>query len=270
MSFLLDALRKSENQKRLGDVPSIHSTAGLESRSRSTIKPVLILLALLPAFIVVAWYGWQMYAESDTAVLLNDEQGVQSGSNETIAESTPRQDALPAIARHSNDSRPVNNERTPVETFSRPARSGSGGSSAMGLVIARLPATADAAPQELERAAETPVFPPEDEILADISPTSNSSEVLPVDALVQQASDYQQPRLEIISYWQLPVSVRQEMLEPRISVLVYAERPEDRFILMNGLRLVEGDEPSSGMVLVEIRRDGVVFSYRLYQFLVSR
>ena len=56
----------------------------------------------------------------------------------------------------------------------------------------------------------------------------------------------------------------------KVSVLVYAERPEDRFILMNGRRYIEGDEPRPGLVLEEIGREGAVFTFQLYRFLVTQ
>jgi general secretion pathway protein B len=59
------------------------------------------------------------------------------------------------------------------------------------------------------------------------------------------------------------------MPEFKISVLVYAESAEDRFILMNGERLLEGDEVEGGVVLEEIRRDGAIFSFRSQRFLVK-
>ena len=55
----------------------------------------------------------------------------------------------------------------------------------------------------------------------------------------------------------------------RINVLVYAENPEDRFLLINGQRLVEKEELADGVVLDEIRRDGAVFLFRNYRFLVK-
>jgi general secretion pathway protein B len=73
-----------------------------------------------------------------------------------------------------------------------------------------------------------------------------------------------------ISYWELPDSVRSDIPVIKFSVLVYATDPADRFVLINGQRLGEGDSAQSGLVVKEIRRDGVVFSYRLYQFLVER
>jgi general secretion pathway protein B len=59
------------------------------------------------------------------------------------------------------------------------------------------------------------------------------------------------------------------MPEIRITVLVFAQTPEDRFVLINGQRLKEKEEVAPGILIDEIRRDGVVFSYRKYRFLVK-
>ena len=74
---------------------------------------------------------------------------------------------------------------------------------------------------------------------------------------------------EPISFWQVPQALRDGLPELRITVLVYAEAPEDRFVLINGQRMVEKEELISGVVLDEIRRDGAVFLYRNYRFLVK-
>jgi general secretion pathway protein B len=73
-----------------------------------------------------------------------------------------------------------------------------------------------------------------------------------------------------ISYWELPDAVRADVPEIKYSVLVYDTDPSQRFVLINGQRLAEGDSVQPGLVVREIRRDGVVFSYRLYRFLVER
>ena len=68
-----------------------------------------------------------------------------------------------------------------------------------------------------------------------------------------------------ISYWELPDAVRAEVPEIKFSVLVYASDPAARFVLINGQRLMEGDSAQPGLVVEEIQRDGVLFSYRLYR-----
>jgi hypothetical protein len=67
----------------------------------------------------------------------------------------------------------------------------------------------------------------------------------------------------------LPQGIRDDLPPIKITVLVYAERPGDRFLLTNGQRLVEKDQLDGGLVLDEIRKDGAVFLYRNYRFLVK-
>ena len=57
----------------------------------------------------------------------------------------------------------------------------------------------------------------------------------------------------MLTYWQLPQGIRDNMPDMKISVLVYAAKPEERFILMEGKRLREGDDAGGqGVQLPEI------------------
>jgi hypothetical protein len=64
----------------------------------------------------------------------------------------------------------------------------------------------------------------------------------------------------------MPQSLREGLPELRIRVLVYADRSEDRFLLLNDTRLLEGEELEPGLRLEEIQRDRAIFSYRNYRF----
>jgi general secretion pathway protein B len=91
--------------------------------------------------------------------------------------------------------------------------------------------------------------------------------VEPGAARTAGADDQLEPYLaEPISYWQIPQSVRDSMGELHVSVLVYADDPQDRFLLVNGQRLQEQEELSDGLLLLEIQRDRAIFSYRNYRF----
>jgi general secretion pathway protein B len=87
-------------------------------------------------------------------------------------------------------------------------------------------------------------------------------------AAAQVAPDRQPHQSEPISFWQLPVDIRSQMPPLKITVLVWAERAADRFVLLDSRRRVEGDEVAPGLLVEEIRRDGVVLSFRAYRFLV--
>ena len=73
-----------------------------------------------------------------------------------------------------------------------------------------------------------------------------------------------------MGYWELPDSVRANVPEIKFSVLVYAANPADRFVLINGERLREGDNAGPDLVVKKIRREGVIFSHGLYVFLVEK
>jgi hypothetical protein len=140
--------------------------------------------------------------------------------------------------------------RTPVETYNPPAANQSASNSAQAKTVAKRPA----AP------AKSTTRKPATSARAAAKPAPGTR--------TPQASKPHIP--EPIGYWELPDAVRANVPEIKFSVLVYDEDPEGRFVLINGQRLGEGDELQQGLAVGEIRRDGVVFTYRLYRFFVGR
>lgn len=257
MSFLLDALRKSESQKHLGQTPTIHSSSVLETRTSANRRLGLVLVVLLPVLLVLAWYGLKDLLPGSSVV----EQGSQEpavsspGSPASLTDSTATSDQplLPEIPTAASDKTQLNASRTPVETYTESA------------VVSSQPESGAFQNEPVpERIAATDTSRQE-------SQDETSTQLLSVPAApVQSDSPATLQETAVISYWQLPDSVRGQLVAIRISVMVYSEKPEERFIIMNGKRLVEGDEPQAGLVLKEIRREGAVFSFRLYRFLVKR
>jgi general secretion pathway protein B len=56
----------------------------------------------------------------------------------------------------------------------------------------------------------------------------------------------------------------------KLSMHVYADTPSQRFVILDGQRLGEGASPASGVVLEEIRRDGLVLSVNGQRLLLAR
>lgn len=255
MSFLLDALRKSENQKRIGDIPTIHSTGDLMSHSRNLGRRGLLILILLPAVTVVAWYFWQASEPAvepvtvEPAEMMVEEMVADQAEEQIVANEAVKNGVLPAFPESVESRNTRHHERTAVESFSTPTNRKAEGSTAMALAINSLHSS---------------------EARAEVIVEEKPLDVTAAETTRQQPEQSRQAQLDTISYWQLPEPVRAELPPLKISVLVFAERPEDRFILLNGRRVAEGEEPDPGLVLKQIRREGAVFSYRLYHFLVSR
>jgi general secretion pathway protein B len=64
----------------------------------------------------------------------------------------------------------------------------------------------------------------------------------------------------------LPAAIRNEVPRLSFSFLVYSTRPEERMVTINGKRMREGDEVSSGLKLEEITPDGAILSWKGKRF----
>lgn len=288
MSILLDSLRKSEAQRNAGGTPTIYSTQEYGDSGNSHRNWVLWLLLALTAAVIV-WFGWRQYslpdqAESATAVP-TENTPVADASNTALEITLPETGSATA-------------SRTPVEQITRVPDSASEGSSVnasedIGTAaekVARFVAEEQARIEESQEQTEGQTGGQSDEqSVSGIPETGNGPEFLAEDSLVDEEpviedlpgqdrladrplrsrlSEIDPPKDEPLSYWQLEQGLRNELPEFKITVLVFAEAPEDRFLLMNGERLREQDELESGITLEEIRRDGAIFSYRSRRFLV--
>ena len=267
MSMLLDALKKSEEQRQLGSTPDIHRTADHDPDGGGKSLPWVPLLLAAVAVTVMAWFGWNQ---------LRTPEGSGAEPALAVAEPVAREAGSPAPVPVPA-TEPAKQPRTMVEQFS-PAPSEDAGD----------PPAAQQQDQRREDvsrsfnqfAAKTPAqktVPGKSAAAGSSSPAKAVAAVEPPDPDVLKRPDSAAPEPEAseswesgpMSYWALPQGVRDSLPEFRISVLVFADKPEDRFLLINGTRLKEQEELQSGVVLDEIRREGAVFRARNYRFLVS-
>lgn len=251
MSILLEALRKSEKNQNPQEVPTIHSgdPAGSVSEPMKT-GPLIIMLVV--SLIATGWFVWRQYQAPEGSyqppvTLPSDKSAAKAGPSEELGTSIPDSDQ--PVRERPAASRETAGSRTPVESYSAPAASAS---------------TSQAASTQSSSGRPEPVA---DKSVSNTQPAQSKVPGESSSATTGQ-KDPREPAP--ISYWELPDAVRAEVPEIKFSVLVYASNPDDRFVLIDGQRLGEGDSLNSGPVVKEIQREGVVFSYRLYQFLVER
>lgn len=277
MSILLDSLRKSEAQRKIKDAPSIHSAQPYGGTASAPARwPAIAMIGLVA--VAITWFGLRQYAgtgpEADTP---RETVAAQVDSPADAAQQTPLTVGSETDASEADGSQP----RTPVERLAqtdedRAAVSGEPASSEPGDLtpadrIAAFRASEDVqaeTPEDYEDELPAEDFASDRDGLAERSLDEEAVEEL---ARVRQAEPIREESEEpaVMSYWQLPQTWRSEMPEFRLTVLVYAENPEDRFVLLNGERFREGDEIEGGVVLEEIRQRGAVFSYRSRQFMVK-
>ncbi|NOR18737.1 MAG: GspB domain-containing protein [Xanthomonadales bacterium] len=246
MSILLQALRKSEKDQNRPEAPDIHADDGSSERTEAIQSGPLAVLLVLALFIS-GWFVWNQYQapsglEPPPVTLAAGEASTNDAPVNTQTSRPDHKTQTPeaaAIASHL-EARP----RTPVESYKQP----------------------DKAVSNVKQASTNQSLPVNEKPAAVQSTTAANNRPAAAKSVEKFKSGVPAP----ISYWELPDSIRADVPEIKFSVLVYAKQPGDRFVLINGQRLGEGDSPQQGLVVKEIRRDGVIFSYRLYQFLVER
>jgi len=245
LSILLEALRKSEKSKHPQEVPDIHTAdqSGPVSESMQT-GPLALLLAT--ALFVSGWFVWYQYqppltqtknkVSSVTAPVANPKAGV--GRIPEVTPSSPVADNTGGQLR------------TPVESYQQEVSKTS------------LPKSGKPRPSTKNTPSDG---------IAENSESPSVTKTLAADKQAAAVRKKPRPRESaLITYWELPDAVRTDVPEIKYTVLVYDQHPRDRFVLINGERLGEGDSFQPGLVVEEIRRDGVIFSYRLYRFLIER
>lgn len=263
MSILLEALKKSEEQRQLGSTPNIHSQAGESQRSGPPFRHWLPLALIVVSAVILTWFGWQQFSRPEPAGDVPVAESLTRDSGGTVTKDTGKQSAPAESAQRETDGPDRGDAvpRTPVEEFAAPPEQKSEPAAPELRSISDHMAGAEAEPDA----------GPGREAPDEQAPPADDREVADAAAVASQPKDsaYRPPQPGFITYWELPQGVRDSLPDIRITVLVYAQKPEDRFVLINGQRLVEGDEVLNGVLLDEIKREGAVFRYRKYRFLVE-
>ncbi len=264
MSLLLDALKKSEEQRRLGAQPDIHREAAPTPQSDAATARLWLPLALVVvAVLAISWLGWRQFRAPEPATAVAE-----------VADATLPAPAMAERPDSAAGDAATPGARTPIESFTAPEPQ---------TAAADTPAPADPAAMQARQQArqsfseyKEPETPPASAAATSPAPdvpASSAPAPKPAPKPAAAASPAAQPtepyEPEPMSYWALPQGVRDTLPAFRVSVLVYADDPADRFVLVNGVRLREKQELQTGVVLDEIRRDGAVFRARNYRFLVK-
>jgi general secretion pathway protein B len=230
MSFILDALKKSELERQRQSMPGLMDAPTSLRRGRLPLWAIL-LGSLLAINIVVL-------------IIVLMRNGAPS-VGPSVAATSPRQDTPaadvkpPAVDEHFSplSGAPVYAPEIPVPPAETTAAS-------TGSTAALL------APRAIEQRAAPHAFRRPDPVLT-IEEAADNDEVLP-------------------SINEINLTGAQALPEMHLDVHVYATRPADRFVFINMRKYKEGNTLQEGPVLERIRRDGVVLNYQGLRFILPR
>jgi general secretion pathway protein B len=232
VSFILDALKKSELERQRQSIPGLVDSGVMTPRARLPIWAIALgaLLAVnLVVLIVVLARGWLQGPHTPGATVPASPAPAVQADHSTIP-------AAPASHFSPMDTQPQYAPEIPVapppEMPVPPPKSASAGSSGSRAIRRTDPLLSDESAKSSDYQAEN------DEVL----PTIN----------------------------EINLSGAQALPELHLDVHVYATRPADRFVYVNMRKYHEGATLEEGPTVERIRRDGVVLNYQGLRFLLPR
>jgi general secretion pathway protein B len=323
MSLILEALKKSESRRRLGEAPDIGTPFTVKPRRRNPWP--LIVIAIAVAGGVGWWYAGTVSQPRDanTAVALpsppaapptgkSPANALQTGAQATKAGPSPTaRDFASAQAPASTDGSVAGLGAKPALRGDAAGTAAPGGSAAdprvprpinqhlpsaaPGLLNPNAPAApgpvnpntpaapAAVVPPPISRATPPPPVPvaaapakpsTEPAVQAPVQQANvataqpNAAPAKPTDAIQMSPTASAAPAVP--QYYELAYSVRKDIPQFNLSMHVFAADPAARFVVVDGERKVEGDTVKEGLVLREVRTDGIVLEFRGQRFFYPR
>jgi len=236
MSLILEALKKSEEQRRLGEMPNL-GTPITATRRRRRLVPWAATAVVIAIAAVGGWRFLQRGTAPAPTPAAKDTQPIRAitkpETNQAPAPTAPR--ALP---------KPVA-PPPPVQT------------AATTPPPAAAPAARKDTPPPVSTPAPAPAAAP-----AATAPAPAVATPAPAPAPAPPANDV--PSLD-----DLPAEVRGALPQLPISMQVYSPDPKRRFVIIDGKRVVEGDS-LRGVTVQEIRPTGLVIDFQGRRVLLPR
>ena len=232
MSFILDALKKSEMERQRQSLPGLMDARASPRRSRLPPWAVGLGLLLLVNLLVLTFVLWHKNASTTRATAT-----AQSSSAHITDAATPATNHFSPL-----DTAPVYAPEIPVATVDKPSAPALPPRSAPSGDPGRFETSAGSA----ERAPHH-----RDPVPTDEDAQSDNQEVLPTIS-------------------EISLSGAQAIPELHLDVHVYATKPAERFVYINMRKYHEGATLQEGPTVERIRRDGVVLIYQGLRFILPR
>lgn len=257
MSYILDSLKKAEEERQRGLVPDIKTVQESTAREprRRTIWLYLLLAALIMnAGMLTTWLFFGTSDKPDSVQTTHTEEDALMSKSQMQTETTER---LSAISPLSKEEIPFNNvsgdssgSEEKVKDM-QPDQRSKDTSAVIEEVLPILPSGT----KESKRIEDSPHQEKQNMV-------SDKSSV----AVGQGDERIGNDRERVFSLKELPLSVRKSLPELNISAYMYSGKPSERLVTINSYILHEGETLQPGITLEEITEQGVILSYNGYRF----
>jgi len=229
MSYILDALRKSDQLRQRGATPTLmtaQATVAAPRQSRLFLNGALVAVLVCAGVLI----GWLQPWRSDQPVPAPAATGTKPITPGPLVAARAPLPVMPDMAGGP--------EQQPLMP-----------KSPSGVV----PAPANTEPPLAQPHAVTVV------------PKEQAATPLPVKAASNGSADSGLKK-NVMALTEVPPSVQQEIPAISIAFHAYSSNPKDRRVMINGDMLGQGESLAPGLSLEEITPDGVILAYKGYRF----
>jgi general secretion pathway protein B len=270
MSFILDALKKSESERQRQSGPALFEVKVAPPRHRFAIWAIALGALLAINLVVVGWMLSRSSATRGAArVAAAEAPGTAAGSG-TTAGAAAVSSAAPASA-------PVAAAAVPHSPAAAP---GAGSPAAPGAIAnAGAPAAALSAPAGsvqsagAEAVARSDASPPPaaagagaanpDDLAPAVEPPKGSTVPDSGGSVVSE------PESSLPSYQDAAAVPGANIPPLQLNLHVYSAKPDERFVFLNMVKLHEGEALPQGVRVDAITPDGVILSYHGTRFMLQ-
>jgi general secretion pathway protein B len=252
MSFILDALKKSETERQRQAVPGLMEARLTGRRNRLPIWAVALGILLAANVVVLA------------VMLIRSNSARTVATADTAATAAPANTAaIPVSAPHSPAGDPGGSAA--ADHFSPMDPNPANPVYAPEIPVA--PAATATQPSDFATAPPRPAVVPRliDELKTPPVRTARRADPVLTDEDAKADSDEVLPTIN-----ELNLSGSQTLPELHLDVHVYGNQPSERFVFINMRKYHEGTTLQEGPTVEHIRRDGVILSYHGLRFLLPR
>jgi general secretion pathway protein B len=248
MSFILDALKKSENDRQRQSGPAMFEVRVAPPRSNFPSWAIALVALLVVNLGVV---GWLMFRKPATAATPPIEPAAAPAPVAAAPQPAPMQPAAPSPP--------------PPQTYAPPATAQTAPPASQELdPTLQDPTLANSGTGYPQRApAQEERFNNSDGNPDDYAPATEPTGELPLSGRVRRGLDN-----GLMTYEE--AATKNQIPPVRMDLHVYAPDPRRRFVLVNMKRLMEGESLPEGVKVDTITPDGAILSYRGVQFMMER
>ncbi len=238
MSYILDALKKSEQQRGQGSIPNVQTVHSSSLNYRDENKsywPYILITAVTLNLAAIVYFIIDKDTISENSAL-SDQDTVDNNAEQHIVSNNT---ATVAPAATESQIKQVRNT-TGTNTNIKPEK------------------TKIVVPAKVEPITKTSSPTNDDAIIA---PRYNNNSAVNKRPLQAQKN--------IIDFYDLPASIQQQLPAIIVSAHVYSTNPRQRSMVINNNFMEEGEYVIDNLILHEITADGAIFDYGETRFSYS-